>query len=146
MVVRWDVLTLSDGRDVGCWGHKVFENDDAQDWVAQMLEDGDSESTQRVLEKIPGATYPDASDCAMALAAAEVVAAARHRPSTNLPEEIHAWLLEHHLSANESLTTFARKVVTSIKAHSELRDLWKDSDDDFRKWNDVLDDLSDRLS
>jgi len=131
---------------VGCWGHQVFENDDAQDWVTQLLEDGDSESTRRVLEKIPVAAYPDASDCAMALAAAEVVAAARQRPSTRLPEEVHEWLRDHRLPANEFLATLARNAVGSIKTHSELRDLWWDAGDDFRKWNDVLDDLSERLS
>lgn len=72
---------------MGTWGSSVFENDAAEDWMGELLEEGRSPLIDQALRAVErGST--EADDCAAALAAAEVVAAARGWPVRGFPKDL----------------------------------------------------------
>jgi Domain of unknown function (DUF4259) len=66
---------------MGAWGHGSFENDDAADWVHEFELQGASAvvPAQESVSKIPEDEYLEAPEASVAIAAAEIVAAARER-------------------------------------------------------------------
>jgi hypothetical protein len=143
-------LTLAISRKetfkTGVWGHRSFENDDALDWAASLGQSKDTAliaDTLRVLNE-EEADYPDAPECAAALAAAEAVAALNGKPASSLPEEVTTWV--HGRSAPDpELLSQARNAVDIIRADSELKDLWQASPREYSRWCSEIDGLRNRL-
>ena len=131
---------------MGSWAYDSFDNDDALDWVADLEESVGSNS---IVEALAGVTneaddYLEASECAMAIAAAEVVAAlAGHRPST-LPEGVLEWL-EGKKDPNLELRTKAQDAIDAVVNDSELKEQMEENKEDFPKWLDYLAQLRTRL-
>lgn len=64
---------------MGAWGHGSFENDSAMDWLGQIV-GGDPSIVRAALEYVVVASgHIDVDDGSVALAAAELVAAATAR-------------------------------------------------------------------
>jgi hypothetical protein len=132
---------------VGAWSGESFGNDDAQDWAADLVASGDREVVRETLERVASFAaddYLEAPEGSMALAAAEVVAAAAGRPRTSDPDAEHAleWVAEHPEVA--SLAPLARKAVDRVTAqNSELRELWAE---DPAVWAGPVEDLRGRLA
>ena len=79
------------------------------------------------------------------LAAAEVVAAAKGKPSSDLPDEIRTWLeKQDHLDKFKKLDKRAAKAAKKVQAKSELRDQWEESDD-WHNWQMAVEGLLKRL-
>lgn len=134
---------------MGAWDSDNFSNDDAADWLAELI-DGDSldlllGALVDVLEEAPG-EYLEAPECASALAAAEIVAAANGKPADEMPEETLDWLKERgrEIAERVELLEMARRAVGRIQENSELKDLW-DEADTLDEWNKVQDNLRSRL-
>ncbi len=131
---------------MGTWGHASFENDDASDWVYALEEAEDSTLLHETLELAtppePDA-YLDASTCADAIAAAEVVAALLGRAAKELPESVTSWVEAHRGRHEKSLAPLALAAVARVRAGSELKETWEESGAD--EWNASLDDLVRRL-
>ncbi len=66
---------------MGANGAKNFENDDASDWVYDLTESDGPELLTEAFAIVEKLDFADAPDCCIALAAAEVVAAAKGKPS-----------------------------------------------------------------
>ena len=134
---------------MGAWDSDNFGNDDAADWLSELL-DGDSiEPIRQILADLleqPSGEYLEAPECACALAAAEVVAAAQGKPAENLPEDAFKWLEAHgrEVAAMVELLEMARRAVGRIQETSELKDLFDESDS-LEEWNQVQDSLKARL-
>ena len=134
---------------MGAWDSDNFGNDDAADWLSELL-DGDSiEPIRQTLADLleqPSGEYLEAPECACALAAAEVVAAAQGKPAENLPEDAFKWLEAHgrEVAAMVELLEMARRAVGRIQETSELKDLFDESDS-LEEWNQVQDSLKARL-
>lgn len=115
---------------MGAWGPGSFENDDAMDWVAELLEARDfsllRDAFEMVLEE--GGGYLEAPDCSTALAAAEVVAALNARGADDLPDEVKLWVSERLGRLPSGVNEQARRAVGAVLETSELKDLWDDSD------------------
>jgi hypothetical protein len=129
---------------VGAWGTGNFENDDAADWIAGLEE---AEGIQPVVVALRSAIadgYLEAPDCTTALAAAEVVAAIRGKPATNLPKAAAGWIRQHHPAVDDEVLRLARQAVHRIGTQSELLELWQDSDE-LEDWLATLKDLEHRL-
>jgi Domain of unknown function (DUF4259) len=115
----------------GAWGVGSFENDDALDWVSELQRASGPQllvsTLQRVDEK---SKYIEAPDCSVALAAAEVVAAARGKPAASLPAEVTSWIARVQPNVDARLLEAARSAVTNCRdgKNSELRDLWLEGD------------------
>jgi len=138
---------------MGAWGIGNFENDDALDWVYELEKSNDLSMVLDALNAINhgepapdmSGAYHDASDCAMALAAAEVIAALRGSPLPGLPEEVAAWVEAYrHLALNKTVLEEARSALSAILKESELQELWAETDE-YESWRVVVADLRRRL-
>ena len=121
---------------MGSWGNGSFQNDDALDWI--WLLDSDEtgtvpRDTLRVVTEMPDDEQLPAPDCERALAAAEIVAAARDHAAPDLPPEIPAWLEHHRDRVTPELQELALQAVARIRTHSELRELWREGPG-FHAW------------
>ena len=130
---------------MGTWGHEAFSNDDALDWLGELLDAGDMGPLQDALAAAASAdaAYLDAPECARALAAAETVAALHGRPGAGLPRKLVAWL-EGRPQPAEALLGAARTAVARVMQDSELKDLWIESGHP-QSWEAGVRDLQTRL-
>ncbi|HLJ86274.1 MAG TPA: DUF4259 domain-containing protein [Candidatus Angelobacter sp.] len=130
---------------MGAWGTGNFENDDASDWMFELEDSSGVALLKAVFAKVEKNAYPEAPDCCVALAAAEVVAAAKGKPSEDLPEEARNWIdRQAKLDDIKVLDKVAKKAIDRIRNKSELKELWQDSED-WPKWQQVLNRLEQRL-
>lgn len=125
----------------------IFENDDAIEWLEGFETDGPraiDEALNAVGELEPG-EYVEGQVAAHALAAAEVVAAARDGDDTRLPESLADSMEEHRDAINDGgFAKVALKAVTRILKRSELKDAW-DEDEDGETVLEEVRDLQERL-
>lgn len=131
---------------MGAWGVGTFENDEASDWVYRLEESGDLELVRETLAAAADPSgYLEATSCAEALAAAEVVAALVGRPGPDLPEEVRGWVADHRLRVAPELRSLGVRAVDQVAGESELKELWADSDDGDA-WRDRIEELRGRLA
>lgn len=127
------------------WGPGSFENDDALDWIAELADSDDDNPIIDALNTVidQADESPEAPDCAVAIAALEVVAAWMGEPSDDCPEEVEAWV-EGRPAPPATMISQARYVAEAISEKSDLKELWKNSDD-FELWQTSVNDLLGRL-
>ena len=132
---------------MSAWSPGNFDNDDALDWLDDLCDSGDEFAVGAALNVVadwPAGEYLEAIDCSIALAAAEMVAAALGVPPADLPQEAEEWLERVAPEYGRQEVTLARRAIARIKASSELKDLWKDSNG-YEEWLAVVDNLERRL-
>ena len=136
---------------MGAWGLGNFENDDALDWVFELQSAKDLsvvvETFDQVIESSEG--YVDAWESAIALAAAEVVAALAGQPAAQLPGEVMEWVKDYTsenkaISLDASIMNKAKQAVTIVLTNSELQELWEETEE-YDQWKSVIVDLQKRL-
>jgi hypothetical protein len=130
----------------GIWGYGSFENDDAVDWLDECIT---SDSTQPVAEALDTALTLDIIDVrrgAIAVAAAEVVAAALGKPSPSLPQDALAWVKRQPAEPLADLAPKARMALSRVSDAkvSKLRQVW--SGGRANRWSTVVADLDARLA
>jgi hypothetical protein len=130
---------------MGAWSHTTFGNDDAMDFLEEMREDGMAAlvNALEVVNELELTDYIEAPDACVALAAAELVAAAAEHPSADLPPE--AGELVDALRGRTGLREPALAAVGRVLANSELRELWGDTPD-LAIWEASVRDLKARLT
>ncbi|MDB4950930.1 MAG: hypothetical protein JWM27_3579 [Gemmatimonadetes bacterium] len=130
---------------MGAWGAGTFENDDAMDWLDDLL---DGDGTVLLRDALSAAAeadgYVEGPDASAALAAAEVVAALASRPASRLPDAAAGWVRAQAGGAAPWMLEMARRAVNAVARHSELRELWMESGD-AGEWEAAVRDLRDRL-
>jgi hypothetical protein len=131
---------------VGAWGIGNFDNDDASDWVYELEKAEGISFVEATLETITHSEeeYLEASACARALAAAEVVSALKNAAGQSLPDTVKQWISSYHGSGERDYVQLALKAVERIRTNSELKELWDESDN-ATEWRKVLHDLEKRL-
>ncbi len=128
---------------MGAWGFQAFENDDALDWMGE-LESAGAEAVRQGLVAVNDG-YIDASEGSIAVAAAEVTAAAQGSPCGDLPENVATWVAAHGAELGAEDAQLALQVVERVAGgESELAELWDDADEP--EWRESLEDLTARLS
>jgi hypothetical protein len=129
----------------GAWGPGTFDNDDALDWAHACTESKGNSVVASALEIAmqPGALQ--SPEGAAAVAAAEVVAAAKGKPSKGLPDELSDWLEHQPKQEIAKLAPLARKALARVKDPriSELSQLWKESGG--KQWAKTVAELEARL-
>ncbi len=130
---------------MGAWGYDTFDNDDALDWVADLEE---STGAISIVEALSGVTdeaddYLETAECAMAIAAAEVVAGLNGHRAPTLPEGVIDWLSGKSTPTPE-LKEKAQASLDAVVKESELREQWEEKED-FPKWMDYMQKLRTRL-
>ena len=131
---------------MGAWGAGSFENDDALDWLGELSPGDGWDPVRAALESIdagePG--EPPASSCTRALAAAELVAAARGHPTKDVPASAARWLAAAGAPPPTDLVAQASAAVAAIRRASELRELFREAGD-LRAWSAEMRRLDGRL-
>jgi len=128
------------------WGEGLFDNDDAAEWVYELEEAPDFGVVHAALtaatEELGYLRGPQGS---IAIAAAEMVAAARERPGRALPEPVALWVeLNGPEVGDEDVALALAAVDRVLGANSELRELWTASGDP--SWLRAVEDLRARLT
>lgn len=132
---------------MGAWGNSNFENDTATDWLNDFLAaPKESKIVEALYEILYQEEFIDSDESFEALAAAELIAAKRGDPSRDLPDEVNiktdlACLLDPTL--NMTAKQAVEKII-NFKGHSELRELWQESDE-YNQWLEVQKGLIKRL-
>ena len=138
---------------MGTWGMAVFDNDDAMDWLAELEQSTDDTAVRAALETAAATgadAYLEAPEGQLALAAAEVVAAAAGTRGDPLPEEAETWIGAYGASAAPHTALAARAVHRVLASeNSEVRELWSEEGgaeaDDIAVWEEKVEDLRRRL-
>ena len=117
------------------------------DWVAQCAESKGVAIIASALQVVLKPGNIDASDGSAAIAAAEVIAAAKGRPSKSLPPELSVWLNGKFKGEIAKLAPVARKALMRLKEPqaSELRQLWSESPKADKQWTEAIAELEVRL-
>jgi hypothetical protein len=128
-------------------GTGTFDNEEAMEWVSGFGADGANaieEAFETINEMEPG-DYIEADVASHALAAAELVAAARDGDVSRLPEDAIPSLRENAAKINGAkLLPQARKAVSRVLKQSELKEQWED-EPDGEEWEDGVRELLERL-
>ena len=131
---------------MGAWGINNFENDDALDWIGEFCDEPNEEALIEAFAFVNeiGDDYLEAPESSVALTAAEIVAALKNKPSSDLPEDVKECVVNLSFKPSGEIVSNASKAVERVKADSELKELWEETED-FSEWNKVIDDLISRL-
>ena len=132
----------------GAWDTGSFDNDDALDWIWELSESNDLTVVKDTLDAAANSSgYLEAPTASTAIAAAEVVAALRGNPRPDLPVEVSEWVQTHQLTVGDDLLKTAKEAIAGIRKEdsSELAQLWSESEDLERAWQEDVDDLLQRL-
>ncbi|HEY4178242.1 MAG TPA: DUF4259 domain-containing protein [Kofleriaceae bacterium] len=109
---------------MGAWGPRSFENDNALDWLGELAGIRSVRTTLTRALKAKG--YLDVDDACAAIAAAEVVAAARGHAEKGAPPEIVEWVGLSGDRITPADATLATKAIARVQKDSELQQLWAD--------------------
>jgi hypothetical protein len=129
---------------MGTWGIGNFDNSEAAEWVQVFIVHPNIKILNVIFKpfKDNPEGYFEMPDCNEALAAAEIVAAIKGKPSPELPDLLINAIAD--LRTEEGLDILAKDVVEMIEKHSELQELWAQSEN-YEDWKEVLSDLKKRL-
>lgn len=131
---------------MGAWDATSFGNDTANDWAYDLEKSSDLTYIDRTLQKVldAGDDYIEGPDAEEAIAAAEVLAWLRGRPTpvNAYTEKIAEWVAAHPIQPPAAITQKALSVIERIERQpSELPELWEGDSD----WAASISDLRNRL-
>lgn len=108
------------------WGTGPFDNDDADDFAAELLEFDDLTPARAALSAtMDRDDWLEIPEGARAVAAAMVVAAGFDADTTGMPEEVAAWLQEHPDAGSLADARLAMDALIRVGGQdSELREVW----------------------
>ena len=107
-------------------GEGSFDNDAARSWAQACVEASGAEVLRDALQSALNSEFIEAKDGAVAVAAAEVIAAARGRPAADLPPALSAWLEQQSQPDIARLAPQAREALERVRDPkvSELQQEW----------------------
>ena len=131
---------------MGAWGIGNFENDSALDWLSNFLDKPERTAMEEPFNAVLNATdFIDSEESFATLAASEIIAASGNLPCKDFPNDISLEELKPFIKVE--IISKAIKAIYKIlhfENHSELRELWEESDD-YENWIAVQNDLIKRL-
>jgi hypothetical protein len=132
---------------MGAWGYGPFENDDAADWLDELIEASDIEVLRRALEpRWLDYVYMQVTKGSVIVAAAEVLAAGLGKGAADLPDDVKRWVRLNARLPYKTLTNVARAGLELVLgSRSELRSLWSDSGSNQVEWEKRIRELSQRV-
>lgn len=107
---------------MSAWGSRSFENDSACDWLAELAGIRALRATLTRVVKAKAAS--DVDDASAAIAAAEVIAAARGHALKGAPDEVATWVARHGDKVTAADARLAVRAIARVQAGSELQELW----------------------
>lgn len=141
---------------MGIWGYGPLENDDATDWLDELIDDQDirllKEAFNDVIGKEAREEYLEVTECSAAVVAAEILAQLVGYPT--VPPIADADDLEELSKAFSRIKNKGKLIeqacgsvqrIMTDKENSELYQAWEDDDEGFKAWTASLQNLLDRL-
>jgi len=136
---------------MGAWGVSNFENDDALDWIGDLLESGDHNFVVSAINKVyQSEEYLESYTCSESLAACEVVFAVTSKNYSSTPDGVEEWtnkkigLFRKSVKFSQNDINSCTKAVEKITSDSELKELWEESDH-YDQWLSIQNDLIKKL-
>ncbi|AFZ68797.1 DUF4259 domain-containing protein [Deinococcus peraridilitoris] len=134
------------GRADGVWGVQPFENDDAQTFLAEVLEDGPVAIEEAIDVALDAEDDLQAPEGARAVAALALLGAILTGNGEGLPADLRAWVTQFPPETLESLRAPALTVLELVDGEtSELRERWQDAEG-YLAWQSSLNTLRARLT
>jgi hypothetical protein len=131
---------------MGIWGSRIFDNDDAMDFIEQIMPVKDISTLRDVLyQVVEPQHYLELPVCCTALAAVVLIAAMKNKDYSLLPEFARRWAIDMNFSINAQLIGLAQNAIQAIATESELQDLWSKSDI-YNDWIEVIVGLNEKLN
>jgi hypothetical protein len=132
---------------MGAWDATSFGNDTANDWAYELEECNDLSYIESTLQEVldTGDDYLDSDPAVEAIAAAEVLAWLRGKPTpvNSYTEKVAAWVSAHPIQPPAALIQKALAALDRIQQEpSELPELWEGDPD----WTAAMADLRNRLT
>src|SRR5208337_4395785 len=110
------------------WGTGSFENEDAQNFLAALHLKTPDDLKQILAHAADEIDYLEASQSGVAIAAAEVVAAAKGAPPQTVPRQVAEWVGKIEGAPSAEMNELAQRAVNKVRINSELRDLWQEAE------------------
>lgn len=138
---------------MGAWGHGLFENDTAADFVWKVEESSDPKQTiKEAFDAVFEEDYLDSDPASEAIAAAAFID--RQLNGTKFadadgvgPLEVDNFPENHPGIDLSDLKSNAVKALRRVLGEdSELNELWSDAEDDYPLWKKDVESLIDRLT
>ena len=132
---------------MGAWGPESFDNDDALDWLDELVSAKDDGPIRSALGAVLGqhrGTYVEAPAASRAVAAAEVIAASIDLSTARVPREVVDWLDRQTELIVGDMRDVASEALARVEADSELQELWEESDS-ANAWHEAMESLKSRL-
>ncbi len=134
---------------MGAWSHESFGNDDACDWVGDLVEGDDLVPVEAAFDTVLdiGDDYLEAPEASAAIAAAEAVARLQGNFGTRdaYSESLDEWVQRVALTPSPELSAKAKQAIDRILGDSsELAELWEESGE-AGEWRAAVQDLRDRI-
>lgn len=133
---------------MGTWAIHSFGNDEAGDLIGDLVEGANLSPVQEAIDRVQTTDgYLEAPEAQQGVAACEVVAFVMGHPSvaSQAEEELTAWVARAKPSVDAAVVSQAVQVLDRVLApHSELRELWEESDE-FNAWQADIRALRSRL-
>lgn len=130
---------------MGAWGPGSFDNDDALDLVADVVDGGGMDVIESAFAILRDGELLEAPEASAAVAAAEIVAAMDGRPAADFPPEAAEWVQAHGAAPRPALVRQARAAAGRVREDSELKTLWEEGEEPPAGWYAGMDDLLRRL-
>ncbi|PQO31397.1 hypothetical protein C5Y96_13745 [Blastopirellula marina] len=133
---------------MGAWGHEIFDNDAACDWLDSLLVRDDLSSIELALDKVnQSADSIDTATASAALAACETLARLRGRPGLHEAslDQLKHWTDHHNHLDTDHLVPLAMQTLARIQADDcQLKQQWQQSEN-FEKWVATVEDVARRI-
>jgi hypothetical protein len=113
---------------MGVHGVSPFDNDEASDFVVEIIGAEDMNVIAQAVYAVPDADeqYVESGTATRALVAAEVLAAQMGNESGDVPDELQGWIQSQD-DPDNALLIRARSAMQRVLRNSELRELWQES-------------------
>jgi hypothetical protein len=141
------IFLFTERASAGRWAADTLSNDDASDFLDQIVPNGSVEAIRSVLDAAlnPGSPVSDES-ASRALAAAEMIAAMVGNPSRYLPAPCKAWAVLHSKDANRNLIESALRAVDRVVKDSDTQELMQEGGaKNLQDWQASVTNLKARL-
>ncbi|MFT5633205.1 MAG: hypothetical protein ACI9SQ_000918 [Rubritalea sp.] len=124
------------------WGTKIFEDDTATDWLAELIDAEDVSEFLLANITLTLGDEPGYDTGVICLAACEVIIALIDEPRKGLPEELKDWLAENECDDITDLPEKAQESLNIVLAeNSELMETWREQED-YDDWREGVDELA----
>ncbi|MEW4563540.1 DUF4259 domain-containing protein [Bremerella sp. JC770] len=133
---------------MGAWGHEIFDNDAACDWLDSLIVRDDLSWIESALEKVSQTDgFFHATEASAALAACETLAHLRGNPGLHAAslDELKRWVEQHrHLNSDHLVPVASTALVRIESDDCELKLHWQQGEQ-FDKWIATVEDVGRRL-